>query len=150
MAIKTRIDSTLGPVSTDGITGISFEANPNNRGFAPFAVDSIVAVTSGSTFDAAACGVNTLSASTSLTGVLPKASDVAGATLIFRNLSTNGVRLTSSQETAGTKVFISQYSGNLGAGAALLLPGTVGASAILVSDGLHFHITSYSGSVTIS
>lgn len=150
MAIKTRIDSTLGPVSSNDISGISIEANPNNRGFLPFAVDSVLAVTSGSTFDAGACGVNTLSASTVLTGVMPKASDVPGASLTFRNLSTNAVLLTGSQETAGTKVFISQFSGNLGNGAKCTLPGTVGASVLLQSDGLSFHVLSYSGSVVLS
>lgn len=149
MAIKTRIDTVLGPFSSNDVAGISFERHPNNRGFAPFAVDSVVAVTSGSTFDAGACGVNTLSASTALTGVMPKASDVPGATLIFRNLSTNAVQLTGSQETAGTKVFVTQLSGS-SVGQRCVLPGTVGASVIFQSDGLNFHMLSYSGSVVLS
>jgi hypothetical protein len=152
MAVKTRIDSTLGPVSYTNDAGVSFERHANNRGFFPFAVDSVMAVTSGSTFDAAACGVNTVSASTAVTGVMPKASDVPGATIIFRNLSTGAVLLTGSQETAGSKVFVNQNSGTLtiGNSAKLSLPGLVGASVLLQSDGLSFHVLSYSGSVTLS
>lgn len=149
MAIKTRIDTTLGPISSNDTAGISFERHPNNRGFLPFAVDSVVAVTSGSTFDAGACGVNTLSASTALTGVMPKASDVPGAMLTFRNLSTNAVLLTGSQETAGTKVFVTQISGS-SVGQKCVLPGVVGASVVLHSDGFSFHVLSFSGSVALS
>jgi hypothetical protein len=151
MPISTRIDSTTGPVATGNTpSGISFEKTANNRGFSPFAVDSVLAATSGSTFDAAACGVNTLSASTALTGVLPKASDVPGATLIFRNLCTNGMLLTSSQETAGSKVFVTQASGAAGNGQRLAIPGVVGAAVVLQSDGTNFHVLSFSGSVVVS
>jgi hypothetical protein len=152
MPLVTRVDSTLGLITTNDAvaSGFSAERNPNNRGFFPFSVDSVLAITSGSTFDAAVCGINTLSGATALTGVLPKASDVPGATLIFRNLCTNGMLLTSSQETAGSKVFVSQHSGNLGNGQKLTLPGVVGASAVLQSDGLNFHLVSYSGSVTLA
>lgn len=154
MPLVTRIDSTLGTVTTqDAVaSGISLERNPSNRGFAPFSVDSIVAIVSGSTFDAAVCGVNTLSGATALTGVLPKASDVPGSTLVFRNLCTNAMLLTSSQETAGSKVFVNQNSGSMTIqnSALLRLPGTVGASVVLLSDGLNFHVMSYSGSVTLT
>jgi hypothetical protein len=153
MALVSRIDSALGLVTTNDpvASGFSVEKNPNNRGFAPFSVDAIVAITSGSTFDAAVCGVNTMSGATALTGVLPKASDVPGSTLIFRNLCTNAMLLTSSQETAGSKVFVNQNSGSMTIqnSALLRLPGTVGASVILQSDGVNFHIMSYSGSVTL-
>lgn len=150
MALNTRLDSTLGSITTNGITGISIEKNANNRGFAPFAVDGLVTVTSSSTFDAAICGVNTLSASTAITGTMPKASDVPGAMMIFRNLSTNAVQLTSSQETAGTKVFTTQASGAAGNGQKCNIPGVVGASVALVSDGVNFLVLSFSGSVTLS
>lgn len=154
MPLVTRVDSTLGPITTsDAVaSGFSVERNSNNRGFSPFSVDSVVAIVSGSTFDTAVCGVNTLSGATALTGVLPKASDVPGATLIFRNLCTNGMLLTSSQETAGSKVFVNQLTGALPVGnsALLRIPGVVGASVILQSDGLNFHVTSYSGSVALT
>lgn len=154
MPLVTRVDSALGLVTTNDsvASGFSAERNSNNRGFFPFAVDSVVAITSGSTFDAAVCGLSTLSGATALTGVLPKASDVPGATLIFRNLCTNAMLLTSSQETAGSKVFVNQNSGSMTIqnSALVRLPGTVGASVILQSDGLSFHVTSYSGSVTLT
>lgn len=154
MPLVTRVDSSLGLVTTNDsvASGFSAERNPNNRGFSPFAVDSVLAVTSGSTFDAAICGVTTLSGATALTGVLPKASDVPGATMIFRNICTNAMLLTSSQETAGSKVFINQNSGTLTIqnSALLRLPGTVGASVVLQSDGANFHVLSYSGSVTLT
>lgn len=153
MPISFRVDTTSGPVATSNTSsGISLERSVNNRGFSPFAVDSVLAATSGSTFDAGVCGVTTLSASTALTGVLPKASDVPGATLIFRNLCTNAMLLTSSQETAGSKVFITNCTGALPVGnsALLRLPGTVGAAVVLQSDGANFHVLSYSGSVTLT
>lgn len=151
MPIFTRIDPALGPVSTNStVGGFSVERTNNHKGFAPFAVDSILAVTSGSTFDAAVCGINTMSGATALTGVLPKASDVPGATLVFRNLCTNGMLLTSSQETAGSKVFVTQASGSAGNGQRLALPGVVGAAAVLFSDGANFHLMSFSGSVVVS
>lgn len=150
MTIGTRIDSTLGPVSSNDQTGLTVEKNASNKGFAPFAVDSITTVVSSSTFDAAVAGVNTVSASSGLTGTMPKASDVPGSTLIFRQLCTNVHILTGSLETGGTKVFVSQISGNLGVGATLTIPGTVGASVLLQSDGKNFHVLSYSGSVTLS
>lgn len=154
MPLVTRVDSTSGPVTTNDAvaSGFSVERNSNNRGFAPFSVDAIVAITSGSTFDAAVCGLSTLSGATALTGVLPKASDVPGANLIFRNLCTNAMLLTSSQETAGSKVFVNQNSGSMTIqnSALLRLPGTVGASVVLMSDGVNFHVLSYSGSVTLT
>jgi len=154
MPLFTRIDSTLGPITTtDAVaSGFSVERNSNNRGFSPHSVDSILTITSSSIFDAAVCGVSTLSGATALTGALPKASDVPGATLIFRNLCTNAMLLTSSQETAGSKVFVNQLTGALPVGnsALLRLPGVVGASVLLQSDGYSFHVTSYSGSVTLT
>lgn len=152
MPLVTRVDSTLGPVTTNDsvASGFTVERNSNNRGFSPFSVDSVLAITSGSTFDAAVCGLSTLSGATALTGVMPKASDVPGATLIFRNLCTNAMLLTGSQETAGFKTFVNQLTGALpvGTSALLRLPGAVGASVVLQSDGLGFHVLSYSGSVT--
>jgi hypothetical protein len=49
-------------------------------------------------------------------------------------------------------VFVNQNSGTLTIqnSALLRLPGTVGASVVLQSDGLNFHVLSYSGSVTLT
>ena len=149
MPISVRIDPISGPVSSNNpASGFSLERAANHRGFSPFAVDSVLTITSASTLDAAACGLNTLSSSAVFTTVLPKASAVPGASMIFRNLCTNAMTITSSQETAGSKVFITQHSGVAVSAQRIVIPGVVNASLMLKSDGANFHVISFSGSLT--
>ena len=152
MTVGTRTDSTLGVVTTDNSSGFSVERSTSNLGFAPYAVDSIYAVTSSRTLVAGDAGVSTLSSSVAavLTCSMPTAASTPGATFVFRNTSNHAHVLTGSQEAAGTKVFISQLSGAAGQGSKLVLSGTSGGTALLQSDGRLFHVLSFSGSFVIS
>jgi hypothetical protein len=133
----TRVTKALGPVTTQAqVSGFQTEADILNKGFAPFRVDSVTAVTSNSTLTNANAGVVTLSGSaTALTGTMPKASDVPGAMFLFRNLNASVAhQLTSSQETAGSTVFTDGFT----KGAKLAMASGVDKSVCLMSDGANF------------
>ncbi|TXH08170.1 MAG: hypothetical protein E6R04_11410 [Spirochaetes bacterium] len=150
--IKTRIDTALGVVSTNNATGIQIERTTENRGFSPFKVDSTLAVTGSATLAAGHAGVTTLSGSGVLTQVLPLASACPGAEFVFRSLSAHAHVLTGSQETAGTRNIQCAFSSSNGptaSGSKFTFGATVGNSVILKSDGLSFHVMSYSGSFTL-
>ena len=154
MSVGTRVDSTSGVVTTNNNSGFSIERSVSNYGFSPFKVDSVQALTGSTTLYAGNAGVLTISGSTVLTQSMPTAASCPGATFVFRNLSAHAHVLTGSQETAGTKAFVSQLSasaaGVSGQGSKLVLSGAVGGSVVLMSDGLYFHALSYSGSFAIS
>lgn len=151
MSVGTRVDSAQGVVTTNNSSGLSVERSTSNIGFSPFKVDAVQAMTSSMTLSAGDAGVNTLSSSAVLTQSMPTAASCPGATFIFRNLSAHAHVLTGSQETAGTRVFLSMLSGSVaGQGSKLVLSGAVGGSVVLQSDGLKFHALSYSGSFTVT
>lgn len=151
MTIGTRIDKTSGPVATNNSSGLSVERDSLNAGFGPFKVDAVQAITSATTLTNGDAGVNTVSGSGAVTNVMPLASACPGAMFVFRNGSASAHALTGSQETAGTKVFVSQFSGsNGGSGSKLTLGAGVNQAVILFSDGVNFHVTSFSGSITIN
>lgn len=151
MSVGTRVDSTSGVVTTNNNSGFSIERSVSNYGFSPFKVDSVQALTGSTTLYAGNAGVLTISGSTVLTQSMPTAASCPGATFVFRNLSAHAHVLTGSQETAGTKAFVSALSGAVtGQGSKLVLSGAVGGSVVLMSDGLYFHALSYSGSFAVS
>lgn len=151
MSVGTRVDSTSGVVTTNNNSGFSIERSVSNYGFSPFKVDSVQALTGSTTLYAGNAGVLTISGSAVLTQSMPTAASCPGATFVFRNLSAHAHVLTGSQETAGTKAFVSALSGAVtGQGSKLVLSGAVGGSVVLMSDGLYFHALSYSGSFAIS
>lgn len=145
MPLKTRIDSALGPVTYKDETGISIERTTANRGFAPFPVDGVPTIGS-STLTAGDGGVNVISGSGVQTVVLPTAASCPGAEFVFKVGSASAHIVTSSQETAGTTALV---SGSV-AGAKLTFAATVGASAILKSDGTHFIVVGNFGNNPIS
>lgn len=150
--IKTRIDTAQGVVSTNNASGIQLERNTGNSGFTPFKVDSIQAITGSVTLTAGHAGVVTISGSSALTDVLPLASACPGAEFTFRSLSAHAHILTGSQETAGTRNIVCPLSSSNGAtssGNKFTFGAAVGNSVILKSDGLSFHVLSYSGSFTL-
>lgn len=150
MSVGTRVDSTSGVVTTNNNSGFSIERSVSNYGFSPFKVDSVQALTGSTTLYAGNAGVLTISGSTVLTQSMPTAASCPGATFVFRNLSAHAHVLTGSQETAGTKAFVSSLADAEGKGSKLVLSGAVGGSVVLMSDGLYFHALSYSGSFAIS
>lgn len=153
MVLSTRIDSTQGPVTSTGdVGGLGVERNTQNRGFGPFKVDSTLAVTGSSTLLPGDAGIVTLSSGAAITEVLPLASACPGATFIFRSLSAQAHILTASQETGGTKNIVCPLSTSNGAtssGNKFTFGSVVGNSVVMQSDGLSFHILSYSGSFTL-
>lgn len=150
MSVGTRVNSTSGVVTTNNNSGFSIERSVSNYGFSPFKVDSVQALTGSTTLYAGNAGVLTISGSTVLTQSMPTAASCPGATFVFRNLSAHAHVLTGSQETAGTKAFVSALADAEGQGSKLVLSGAVGGSVVLMSDGLYFHALSYSGSFAIS
>ncbi len=150
--IKTRISTAQGVVSTNDANGIEIERNTGNRGFSPYRVDSVQAITGSVTLTAGHAGVVTLSGSSALTDVLPLASACPGAEFVFRSLSAHAHILTGSQETAGTRNImcpLSSANGPTSSGNKFTFGAAVGNSVILKSDGLSFHVMSYSGSFTL-
>lgn len=134
MTLGTRIDSIQGAVTSNNSSGLSVAKDTVNNGFAPWAVESVTAVIATTTFVPGNAGVLTVSSSAALTNVMPTAASCPGAEFIFRNLSAHAHILTSSQETAGTTVFV---SGVL-VGQKITMAATVGAVTMLKSDGVHF------------
>ena len=150
MTIKTTIDSTLGVYS------VVDASNEGNVGFSPYKVAAVSAKTSATTLTAADAGVVTVSGSSVLTFVMPKASDCTGAMFVVRNLSNLAHVLTGSQEANGTRVFSLLASGsNTFRGSSLTMPvagaahatGGGGTSVALLSDGVNFLVLGGSGSV---
>jgi len=150
MSLGTRTDETSGIVTTNNSSGFSVARSTSNVGFGPYKVDSIQALTASSTLVAGDAGVNTVSGSSVITLVMPTVASAPGAEFIFRNLSAHAHVLTASQESLGTKSFLSIQSGSVGFGSKLTLSSSVGCSVVLKCDGLVYHVLSYSGSIAIS
>jgi hypothetical protein len=145
-----RVYSSGGLVTTNETSGLSVERSTSNVGFGPFKVDEEKSITSATTLVAGDAGVSTISGAAVLTQSMPTAASATGAEFIFRASSAHAHVLTGSQESNGTRAFISQLSGAAGHGSKLVMSGTVGSSVILKCDGLRFHVLSYSGSFSIS
>ena len=153
MTVGTRVDSTVGPNVTSNGTGFQVERSTNNKGFGPYRVDSVKSFVSTSaagnspTAVAGDAGVCTMSGSGAvLTVTLPTAANSVGAKFIFRNIDARAHIVTSSQETAGVTVFVSGVT----VGAKLTMAATVGASAILQCDGVHFVVVGGFGGNSVS
>lgn len=148
MTIGTRVDSNLGVVTTKDTQGFSVEKDTKNRGFSPYRVDSITAITASSTLLFGHAGLCTISGAGVLTTVLPLASNSPGVEFFFRSLSANSHIVTASAETAGTRPILSQLSSS--SGTKITFGATVGTSVLLKSDGLNWHVLSFSGSIPIT
>jgi len=136
---------------TQGGSGVEF--NSDSVIFSATPTTTVRSITSDTTV--AAAGVYTLTASQGvLTTVLPLASAIPGGQLIFRSASPSAHILTGSQESVGTKVIAgipgSSVAGVSAQGSRLTLPGVVGSSVSLVSDGASFMVVGLSGSCTIA
>lgn len=149
---KITYDSTRGLVQETG-SGVTF--NSDSITFTSMPKSTVQAVTSDSTVTSA--GVYTISGSTGtgiLTVILPLASAVPGAQLVFRSTSADPHILTGSQESSGTRVFAgipgSSAAGVSARGSRLTLASALGSSVSLVSDGNSFLVTGLSGSCTIA
>lgn len=156
MTVGTRIDNTVGTVTSNTAVGITVERNAANKGFAPYPADSVLTVTTSVTLDASSCGLTVLSGTAgALTLVMPSAAVTAGATFIFRSTSADAHILTGSQEAQGVKVF-DFATGSMGAspaaisGSRVTFPAIPGATLIMVSTGQSFMVTRVSGVMSIS
>ena len=125
-------------------TGLVFDGASGSPSY------TIQSITAASTLTVG--GVYTVSGNSAVTTVMPLASEVPGATFIFRSTSAHAHVLTGSQETAGTKVFAGMFgaSGVNGQGSSLALNAVQGSSVALISDGKSFLLSALSGSCTIS
>ncbi len=156
MTVGTRIDNTIGAVTTNAAAGITVERNAGNKGYAPFPVDSTPTVVTSSTLDASNCGLTVLSGTTGVIAItMPLASTVAGATFVFRSTSADAHTLSGSQEASGIKVFdmASGSNGSLAAGVSgskLTFPAIPGATVVLVSTGVSFMVLRVSGTMTVN
>lgn len=151
MSLGTRVDSNQGPVVSNNSAGFQVALDTNNRGYGPYSVDTVPAYTLAAvTLSAGNAGVSTLSGSAGvITVVMPLASTCPGAEFILRSLSLDAHVLTASQETAGTKAFVTQL-GAAARGSKITFGALVGNSTIIKSDGVNFHLISFSGSASIS
>ena len=149
MTVGVRIDSEKGPVTTKDSQGLTVGKDTANVGFSPWKVETVTALTGSTTLVAGNAGVLTVSGTAALTQSLPTAASCVGAELVIRSLSAHAHVVTGSQETAGTKAIILQISGATN-GSRVTLPATVGSSVILKSDGVNFHVMSFSGSITVN
>lgn len=143
---KTVINDSEGLKQT---TGGGLEISTTST-FSSSPTMSVNSLTSNTTL--AVGGVYTVSGNSAVTTVMPLASEVPGATFIFRSTSAHAHVLTGSQETSGTKVFAGMFgvTGVSGQGSSLALNSTLGSSVALVSDGKSFLLHALSGSCTIS
>ena len=147
---KLTYDATRGLVQESG-SGVVF--NSDSITFTSMPISSVQAIATSATVTSP--GVYTVSGSAGvLSVVMPLASAVPGAQFVFRTLSADAHILTGSQETNGTKVFAgipgSSVAGVAAQGSRLTLPGVLGSSVALVSDGKSFLVAGLSGSCTIA
>jgi len=147
---KLTYDATRGLVQESG-SGVVF--NSDSITFTSMPISSVQAIATSATVTSP--GVYTVSGSAGvLSVVMPLASAVPGAQFVFRTLSADAHILTGSQETSGTKVFAgipgSSVAGVAAQGSRLTLPGVLGSSVALVSDGKSFLVAGLSGSCTIA
>jgi len=127
-----------------GGTQISHHAD--NRGFSPFPLRRITAISTDATaLNIVHCGVITLSGNSTLTASMPLASDIPGASYIVKALSVHSHSLTCSAEANGTRAFKANQ-GNTGS--CLKLFGSLNDSVVLISDGVHFLVAGGSGSLS--
>lgn len=143
--MRTTINSK-GVTVQDGTGGVVIELNGRNRGFLPFAQPGAIPLTASVDLANLGAGVFTMSGTAALTGTLPAAASSVGMMLTFRAASAHAHKLTSSAETAGTKVICNSTAN----GSALALPAVVGSSVSLLCDGVNWQIIGVSGSMTVS
>jgi hypothetical protein len=142
MSVKTTINSSQGVVTVNNAEGVILEQNPNNTGFAPYAMSISRVITSNSTLTAADAGLLTISGSTAtaLTASMDPTNCI-GAEFTFRNLSTHFHLLSGSGNV---------FANNTSVGAQLALSNSVGSSVVLKSDGVAFIVLGNRGAVTIT
>lgn len=155
MTIGARFTKLLGLQQVNNSTGFSVEKDTGNAGFGPFKVDTMTDFTASVTLGAGNAGVNTISGSGAVVLTMPTAASCPGATFIFRSKSASAHALTGALETAGTMVFYSPLSSSvgvtsLGGGSKLTFGAFVGNSVSMVSDGVKFLVTSYSGTLLVN
>jgi hypothetical protein len=166
MTIGTTITNAQGVVSTLNTTGLSVQQDTANAGFSPFIFAGSTTVVSTSAagnspqITIGQAGLILLSGSGAvLTPILPPASSSAGVEFVFRSLDARAHVITSSLETAGSKVIngvhpIGTMSGSQvwgqAHGAKATFDGAIGTSCALYSDGLSWIVAPGSGSVTVS
>ncbi len=146
MAIRTRIDSTTGTVSTKDLSGALIGRDASNKGMLPFPDDSVLTSSATAALSAVNCGLNVVSSSGVVTLTMPGADSVAGGLLAFRVGSAHAHILTASLAPIGTTPFTDGTQ----KGSKVTLLATVGTSAVFMSDGLNFLVMGRSGSVAIS
>ena len=151
--------ATKTTIGDNGVVTDLDTAQAGSSGFSPYKLPNIKAKTSSVTLTPAEAGVITVSGSSALTLVMPKADECPGAIFAIRTLSNHAHALTGSQETEGTRVFALLASGSSETkGSKLTFPvgGLAGAttgggpSVALMSDGKNFLVLGASGAVAIS
>jgi hypothetical protein len=140
MAISTRLDNTVGVNSSNNASGITVEANDSNKGFQPFMVDAVTALTATSTLTAGQAGLLTVSGAAVITSSLPAASSCPNAEFVFRTLSAHAHVITGSSNIVCT--------GSVGT--KFVLNATLGSSAVLKSDGLAYLCLAFRNTPTIA
>lgn len=146
MAIRTRIDSTTGAVSTNNLSGMLVGKDASNRGMLPFPDDSVVTQSATGQLTLAHCGLNVVSGTSAVTLTMPLAATSAGALFTFRLGSADAHVLTASLETAGTKRFTDGTS----IGSKITFAAAAGNSVALMCDGVNFLVMGRSGSLTFA
>lgn len=146
MAIRTRIDSTTGTVSTKDLSGTLLGRDASNKGFLPFPDDSVLTASTTSALSVANCGLNVVSSSAAVTLTMPDANGVAGGMLAFRMGSAHAHILTASLAPLGSTPF----TDGTAKGSKVTFAVGVGNSAVFMSDGVNFLVMGRSGSLTIA
>jgi len=139
---KITVTNTQGLNQIRSGNGVVLQSTPT--------VSAAVALIAQST--ASLPGVYTIAGAGVSDVQMPLAADSLGGVFVFRSTSAQAHFLTGSGETAGTKVFVKgdQIAADVKNGSKLTLQGVVGASVMLISDGVNFMVLPGSGSVAIS
>lgn len=146
MAIRTRIDSTTGTVSTKDLSGALIGRDASNKGMHPFPDDSVLTASSTSTLTSVNCGLTVVSGTAALTLTMPVANEVAGGVFAIRVGSAHAHILTASQAAVGALLF----TDGTARGSKVTFPAVVGHSAVFFADGVNFVVMGQSGSLAIS
>lgn len=145
----TRINEK-GAIAESTRQGTQIDSHVSSSGFAPFKVQTTYTHTLSSTASAgfdAVPGVNLVSGNFANVVRLPLAANSAGAMVMVRQTSNHLHVVTASRETGGSRPIVAK-DGVLSGSAFTFSAGAVGNAAGFWCDGVRWHLTAGSGSVT--
>ena len=143
MAIGIRVDPELGLYQVNDSSGFVIKNPINSEGFLPYKINSVKRITTSTSLSIGDAGLIILdNPSSPITVTLPNANLCPGALFIVRN-NNNQNHIIRIEETGGQ--IVSPYTINV---SSITLKNKVNSSAVLLSDGVNYHLLSWNEEIT--